>query len=97
VFARAILAGDDQTRALVLEAAADCLGVVESILADGAQAGELRSDLALDGLGRHVHQPREPDAGPELVEGLAGARGDARAGREAVRPRRARRMIIPPG
>jgi AcrR family transcriptional regulator len=50
VFARAILAGDDQTRALVLEAAADCLGVVESILADGAQAGELRSDLALDGL-----------------------------------------------
>jgi AcrR family transcriptional regulator len=50
VFARELLAGDDETRALVLAAAADCLEVVESILVAGAQAGELRSDMAFDGL-----------------------------------------------
>ena len=50
VFARELLGGDEQTRALVLDAAAHCVDVVAAILEDGARAGELRSDLAFDGL-----------------------------------------------
>jgi AcrR family transcriptional regulator len=50
VFARELLAGDDDTRALVLEAAGHCIGVVASILEDGARAGELRSDVPFEAL-----------------------------------------------
>jgi AcrR family transcriptional regulator len=45
VFSRELLAGDDETRALLLEASAHCLGAVRTILADGAERGELRPDL----------------------------------------------------
>lgn len=50
VFARELLAGDDETRALLLEASAHCVGSVRAILADGAERGELRSDLPFDAL-----------------------------------------------
>ena len=50
VFARELLAGDDATRSLVIGASAHCIGVVASILEDGARAGELRRDLPFEPL-----------------------------------------------
>jgi AcrR family transcriptional regulator len=47
VFARALLAGDERTRALVLETAAHCIAVVAAILA------EVRPDLPPDRLAVH--------------------------------------------
>jgi len=50
VFARELLAGDDATRALVLGASAHCIGVVASILEEGARARELRRDVPFEPL-----------------------------------------------